>query len=683
MTRRVAIILGFMVSLAAASSCRTAPPRPPGPPKEPQAAPQDEGATEQKENGEQPGDAETYEDPQGRFSAPIPPKWTIEQHDGYATAVGPDAKIKVHLIAAKAAPVDETIATSWPKVHPELAPEPIQTLRPPASEGLEDITVVNYKMGEERYVKQAIGWRAGETIYLTLIEGELEPIQKRGSQVQLITSGFQKSTMQQRDLSDVKPAKLDEQKLAKFDRHIQEMVELFDIPGAAVGVVQDGKVVYNKGFGTQQKDGAQVTPDTLMMIGSTSKTMTTMLMATAVDDGKMQWDTPAQKLLPQFSVEDADLSKKITMQNLVCACTGVPRRDYEIIFNFEEMSAEDIVQSLSTFEFFTDFGESFQYSNQMVATGGYATAAALGAKYGNLHDGYVEAMNQRVFGPIGMSSTTLSFDKALKSGKAATPHAIGLDLAYQPIDVDPERFVVPLAPGGAVWSTTRDMTRYLITELNRGVAPSGERVVSAKNLTHTWQPQVEINAQASYGLGWIVADYKGQRMISHGGNTLGFTSELAFLPDAGIGITILSNAGVANDFSQAVRNRLFELAFDLEPNAAEQAKFSAKTASEEMAKLQKRLQKLDAAAVKPYLGTYHNAKLGDVELRMDQQKLVVDAGEFASEVRPMKSEQTGELVYTTVDPPVLGAQLKLAKEEGQPVIIFGEGVNAYTFVPKK
>ena len=117
-----------------------------------------------------------------------------------------------------------------------------------------------------------------------------------------------------------------------------------------------------------------------------------MLMATLVDDGLMEWDTPVIDVLPTFALADPELTQEITVRNLVCACTGVPRRDFEVLMNYDDLSAEDIVESLASFELFTDFGEAFQYSNQMVETGGYEAATVAGAEYGSLHNGYMEAI---------------------------------------------------------------------------------------------------------------------------------------------------------------------------------------------------------------------------------------------------------------------------------------------------
>lgn len=117
------------------------------------------------------------------------------------------------------------------------------------------------------------------------------------------------------------------------------------------------------------------------------------------------------------------------------------------------------------------------------------------------------------------------------------------------IKVEDEKVLSPIAPAGTHWSTLEDMTNYLIMALNKGVTVDGVRVVSEENLLTTWQPQVPLSADASYGLGWFVSDYKGAPLMSHGGNTLGFTSDFAFLPEHGLGIVMLANARGTNYFN--------------------------------------------------------------------------------------------------------------------------------------
>jgi len=405
-------------------------------------------------------------------------------------------------------------------------------------------------------------------------------------------------------------------------------------------------------------------------------------MGTLVDQGKMTWDTPVIDVLPEFAVSDPELTQSITLRNLVCACTGVPRRDFELFFNADDLSAEAIVQSLATFEFFTDFGEAFQYSNQLVATGGYAAAAADGADYGNLFDGYRQSLQENVLTPIGMGNTTLSFDEVRARDNYAMPHSLGLDGTYAPLPLHFEEILTPVAPAGAHWSTLEDMTRYLLTELRVGVAPDGTRVVSEENLRETWQPQVAVNADTDYGLGWLISDYKGLQLINHGGNTLGFTSSFGFLPAVDLGVVVLSNSQGANYFTESVRTRLLELIFDQEPAAAATMQFVYEQMQRQSEDLTRLRDAVDPAAVEPYLGTYHNAALGTLELRMDEDALIADAGEFAVPLLPFAERDDPETLagYLATEAPIAGLLFEFEENDaGAPVVKFGQGAVAYTF----
>ena len=425
--------------------------------------------------------------------------------------------------------------------------------------------MIVYDDNDESMAVLAIGWLHQGVIYVMLAAGDATTFQQRESQVNIVATGFDIDSLEQQDLAGVEPLPLTGDLLAEFEAYVADAMEVFQVPGASVSVVQGGEIVYANGFGVRELGKNEpVTPETLMMIGSITKSMTTMLMATLVDDGLMDWDTPVVEILPTFALADPELTQKITVRNLVCACTGVPRRDFELILNSDDLSTEDIVESLATFELFTDFGEAFQYSNQMVAAGGYAAAAVAGAEYGSLYDGYEQAVEERVFKPIGMTSTTLSIEEVEASNNYGTPHGLDLDFQHFPVSLQLERFLTPVSPAGAAWSNVLDMGRYLITELDQGVAPSRLRVVSADNLKVTWEPQVPISADISYGLGWMLDEYKGLPQIWHDGSTLGFTANMAFLPDQGLGTSILSNARGSFGFTQAVRFRLFELVFGQE-----------------------------------------------------------------------------------------------------------------------
>jgi CubicO group peptidase (beta-lactamase class C family) len=455
----------------------------------------------------------------------------------------------------------------------------------------------------------------------------------------------------------------------ELDSYIADIMARTGVPGIAVGIIQNGEVVYQNGFGVTELGGSEpITPETLMMIGSTGKSMTSMMMATAVDDGLFGWDTPVVEVLPWFALSDPALTAKVTMRQLLCNCTGVQRRDVEIFFTSDDLTAEGVVQSLRTFPVEGAFGETFGYINQMVSAGGYATAAAVGST-GDLYTNFVTQMQARVFEPIGMSSTTFSFEQ-VQSGNYATPHGITADMNYVPIALEVEEMLTPNAPAGASWSNIEDLMRYLSTQLNRGVAPDGTRVVSAENLTKTWQSGVQASPTSGYGLGWGISDYYGERLLVHGGGTAGFSSILAFLPEANLAIAVITNAGLSNAATRlptAITFRLFELVFG-QPMAFDDRFVAAIEADNQMrAETIQQLQPtLDKAAIESYVGVYSNEGLGEITLVVEDNKFILDVGEFASELRP-----SGEATYVFWDPPLATARIQLSQDnDSQPIIVF-------------
>lgn len=629
-----------------------------------------------------------YEDPQGRFSMPIPEGWTVEETEEYVTVASPEGTILLHfLVVPLAGSLDETIAAAWPLVNPDFAAEEDSTIEPPSQPPVDQTLIVNYRLGDDNIIYQAVAQVVGDEVHLTLVEGALVDVQRRQSQITVISSGHRITGMEDTDLTGVEPRAVDEEISGALEAYIDALMPQFRVPGAVVAIVQDGEIVYTGAFGVRELGQDQpMTVDTHMMIGSSGKSLTTTMMATLVDDGLMDWNTPAVSILPQFQMADPEMTQQITMRNLVCACTGVPRRDFEFAFNADELTAEDVVESLSTFQVFTDFGEAFQYSNQMVATGGYVAAAAGGADWGSLMEGYAQQLEERVLDPTGMTLTTISFDEIIERGEYATPHALLPGFVYQPVPIDVERVLVPVAPAGVHWSTVEDMARYLIMQLNNGVAVDGTQVVSEENLLVTREPQVAVSAQSDYGLGWFVDEYKGLRLIEHGGNTMGFTSDMAFLPDAGVGVVVLTNAQVSNSFNILVRTRLFDLIFDDVDEEADATAlaFVVQTLDEQLGLPETLQDQVDVAAVEGYTGTYSNAALGQIVIEVDGDQLFLDAGEFRTELLPVTEEDDPSVLdyYITLDPPVTGLPVRFTDaDDGTPNVVLGEGVTEYTFTP--
>ena len=466
------------------------------------------------------------------------------------------------------------------------------------------------------------------------------------------------------DLTGVTPLPLTGERLATFEAYVAGTLAEFGVPGASVAVVQGGEVVFAQGFGVRELGRpAPVTVDTLLRIGSVTKSFSSLLTATLVDAGRLSWETPLVDLLPTFAVADPDLTPRLTVRDAFCACTGLPRRDLEFMFNAQELTPERLIADMAQIPLTAPFGEKYQYSNQMVAAGGFAAAVADGGSPDNLSHDYAIALRERVLNPIGMPRTTAALAEVVAGNDYAVPHAEDITGALHPLPLmvdDP--WLVPVAPSGVLWSSAREMVRYIQTELGRGVSPAGVRVVSAANLERTWQPGVTfptvldapptLAANVGYGLGWGVGTYGGQRLINHSGATLGFTSLVTFLPDADLGLVILTNGtGVAGQFTNAVHLRLLELLFD-QPAATDARLTSFLTAADQQrAELLTQLGQVDPAVATPFLGHYANADLGELTLALRAGTLLVTVGGFQSALRPRRDAGAPMTAYVPVDPP--------------------------------
>jgi CubicO group peptidase (beta-lactamase class C family) len=501
------------------------------------------------------------------------------------------------------------------------------------------------------------------------------------------------------DLAGVAPLPLTGERRAAFETYIADTMRRLGTPGASVAVVQGGEVVYAQGFGVRATDGTDpVTPDTLMMIGSVTKSMTSTLAATVVDDGWLSWDTPVVDLLPEFAVEDPELTTRLTVADAFCACTGLPRRDPEIILNFNSLTPERLIAQVAELPLTAPFGEQFQYNNQLYAVGGYAAAAAAGASPTDLYQGYVLAMQERLLNPIGMERSTFDLAEVLAGGDYALPHAGDLEGRSQPVPLlSDQSFATAVAPAGALWSSARDMARYIRMELADGVAPNGAHVVSETNLERTLAPRVAtppdpnlpplFNETAQhYAMGWLVGEWKGQPLLSHSGGTFGFATEVAFMPDADLGVVILTNDTRSGGLlAFAVQFRLFELLFD------QPSEFDAilgqflDTQAGQIADRQARLQPVDPTAVNPYLGRYANPALGEIELTLRDGALVLNTGELRTELLPLADEAGTIVGYMMVDPPLAGAPIAISLAQGadaRPEItaeVIGDAAETYVF----
>jgi len=425
--------------------------------------------------------------------------------------------------------------------------------------------------------------------------------------------------------------------LADFEAYVEQMREFLNVPGVAVAIVQGGEIVYAEGFGVKEIGSDDpVTADTIFSIGSLGKAMTSMMVASLVDDGLIEWDTPLVEVMPQFQLSDEQATQQITLREALGMTTGLP--DLGPVLFLSGRPPEDYVEYFADVPLAAPPGESFIYHNEMYSVGAYAAAMAAGAEYGeNLFSTYADLMQERVFDPLGMTSATFSAQEAVASPNHATPHfqSLNATLAETGFDVTPTHYfdMDTIAPAGTARMSAPDVGRFLITMLSGGVAPDGSRAISAENLAETWTEQISKEPaahleQASYGMGWNAATYHGIPLVTHDGNLGGFASDMAFIPEADTGIVVLTNADYLGlTLRTQVQFRLIEMLLGLEPLIDEGFSEGIGSYISALSDGYSQLAAVDPETVAPFLGSYDiEGEPYTVELRDD--RLWVSAGEW-------------------------------------------------------
>ncbi|WP_257453137.1 serine hydrolase domain-containing protein [Archangium lipolyticum] len=595
--------------------------------------------------------------------------WYVTEQDGRLLLEDPERQLRLTLLEVPGPSAERAIDAAWKQTRPGFTLPVKHAVHPPAQDGWDEIFQNTYEpSSQEARVVVGLARRKGDTNYVVLLEGAAAAMDRRRAQAAQIFLGFKSARLAEESFAGKAPLPLTAERLQSFESFIEQARQTMKIPGVAVAVVQGNRVLLEKGFGTRELGKPEpVTPETLFLIGSTSKSLTTLMMARLVDEGLFGWDTPATRLLPDFSLADAEVTKKLTLRNTVCACTGMPRQDMEMVFEYAGVTGEQRIAEMRRMKPTTGIGETFQYSNPMVTAGGYMAAHAAEPRL-PLGQAYDRVMQTRVFDALGMKSTTFDFARAAKQDHAS-PHGMTLALGYTPLPLSQDEIIVPVRPAGGAWSNLRDMERYLMVELSRGLTPEGQRLVSEANMLARREPQVKITDTMSYGLGLMVDDDHGAHVIHHGGNTLGFSSDMFFLPEANVGVVLLTNVQGDGPFRDAVRRRFLELLFDGRDEARAQLDFALKNRREQYEKeLAPVRAKPDLAWVKTLAGTWHNADLGRVTLRVEGSGAVLDAGEWRSTLGE-KQEKDGTRTLVLLDPPMAGTELQSRKEAERTTLV--------------
>jgi CubicO group peptidase (beta-lactamase class C family) len=390
------------------------------------------------------------------------------------------------------------------------------------------------------------------------------------------------------------------------------------------------------------------------MIASNTKALTTLMLAKLVDERRMTWDTPVTTLFPGFRLGNAQTTSSVLVRHLICACTGMPRQDLEWFFEYGKMTPESSLSLLGTMQPTSKFGELFQYSNLMAAAAGYTGGHVLFPQM-EIGAAYDRAIQSYVFDPLGMTASTFDFAHALSSNHA-TAHAPDVDGKPAKAMMSVNYAVIPLRPAGAAWSSVRDMMKYISMELAQGKLPDGRTYIPKEPLLERRAPQVYIGKDVSYGMGLEVDTTYGVPVVHHGGDMIGYHSDMIWLPQQNVGAVILTNGDPGWLIRNRFRRKLLEVLFDGRPEADAQLKADAERFFSELSADRKLLTvPADANESRKVAKHYSSAALGDIDVSTSGSSTIFDFGEWKSDVGTRKNPD-GTISFITLAPGVSGAE---------------------------
>jgi CubicO group peptidase (beta-lactamase class C family) len=377
-------------------------------------------------------------------------------------------------------------------------------------------------------------------------------------------------------------------------------------------------------------ESTPVDAGTLFAIGSTSKAFTAAALAILVDEGKLKWDDPARRHLPDLELYDPYVTRELTVRDLLCHRSGLPRGD--LLWYGTTFARGEVLRRLRHLEPNSSFRSQFGYQNIMFLAAGQIIPRITGQSW----DDFVK---QRLFLPLGMKSACTSVKELAANDDVATPH-VKIDgkieaIAWRNID--------NIGPAGSINANVTDMAQWLRLQLGKGEI-DGKRILSAEAIEEMHTPQTVVRFTENdrqffpdahfmdYGLGWLLQDYHGRKIIEHGGAIDGMRADVALVPEEKVGLVILCNrggSGLPTALMFHVLDRyLNESGHNWSAEALARVKELEKKADEERAKqeAERVADTKPSLPLEKYTGTYSDELYGDAEIKLEDDKLVLHRG---------------------------------------------------------
>jgi CubicO group peptidase (beta-lactamase class C family) len=420
----------------------------------------------------------------------------------------------------------------------------------------------------------------------------------------------------------------------EFDDYVNKALKDWGVPGVAIAIIKDDRVVLAKGFGVRELNKpAPVDEHTLFAIGSSSKAFTAASMAMLVDEGKLKWDDPATKYLPGFQLFDPYSTRELTITDLLSHRSGLTRGD--MLWYASAYDRNEVLRRVRYLKPSWSLRSRYGYQNIMFLAAGQIIPSITGKTWD-------EFIRDRIFTPLNMKSSTTSikaFAAPTNVANVATPHS-KIDDRIQAISW---RNIDNIAPAGSINSNVTDMAQWVRLQLGGGLYQN-QRLLSAAAVKEMQTPQTIIRLEGmqtslypeahflTYGLGWFLSDYRGKKVVEHGGAIDGMRAEVAMIPEEKLGLVVLTNLQ-GTVLPVALMYKIFDIYLNapqrdwstemlkVRNNLEEQAKAAEKKAESE------RVQGTSPSlALDKYAGTFQSDMYGETKVALENNKLVLRFG---------------------------------------------------------
>ncbi len=610
-----------------------------------------------------------------------PKDWPVTSQKALTIFSAPESDLSIAVIDAGDSPTAQAAtAKAWLLYKPS-ATRPVRLASPiPARDGWDERVEFAYETSpSERAVASALAMRKGAVWTVMIVDGADATLNKRAAAASIIERSLRPAGYAPESFAGKAAHRLTPERVQALRDFIAESARELDVPGVGIALIDHGEIVWQGGYGVRELGHPEpVDAHTKFMIASNTKGMTTLLLSVLADKGKLRWDQKVTDLYPSFRLGNDATTKAVEVRHLVCACTGLPRRDFAFILAENNTPASDTFRQLAETQPTSAFGELFQYSNLMAAAAGYLGGSLA---YPNLEIGaaYDKAMQTQIFGPLGMHDTT--FDSKIgESGDWAHPHGFDVDGRMTEMSNYFNHLIFPYRPAGGAWSSAADVARYAQLELSKGVAPNGKRLVSEANLLERRKRGVPTGENEWYGMGLFNEIVSGVPVITHGGTLQGFHSDWWVLPDAGIGAVILTNADSGPGMFGPFLRRLLEVAYDGKPEAAQEvANVAARLKAQEKVKRARLTVPGDPTVLANLAANYRDGELGNtLTIREHNGAKWVEAGAIQGPVATRKNAD-GSTSLVSIGPGGIGLDAAIGSRDGARTLTVHDSQHDYVY----